>query len=556
MIPAPPRPRLPDDDVLGHPRHLYEHAVLHILVGVVAEQWRLLFAFVELLPREIPPPIHDGCRWGPRLKKCNGRVFADHVPLSASAALAWYESARQGQVVRPERDGSVLVADDHRATICQPLGWSEEPIWPRYVLADAEHRLPFLSRWHVTPRMHHLMPLATNWDYSPEEAAELDGFVESEVGFRITGWTQLAESIHLVVPNPYYRRYREELVSAPAPAVESIHVSVEPRNGVELPTLEVELVEHRPTGRSAALRVPLDVHARTVPMGPAIHEMSATVQLASGGLLETSPRASWLRGLHTSMNPVFGSRQVYAIDAQGRSDTYHVNILHGDLSKQEKPEPVTAIGQLIALMNDASIKDTASKLQQHWSGHNRDTVSDFVRSLIRPARDQVLIADPYLGPAEIKQYALAVGLAGVRMRLLTTRTALAKESPVAQALPGEIIRWRAMDPSLGTIEVKVMTADKLHDRFLRVDNRLYALGNSLNSLGVKGSLFMRVPDPTPIFDKLDQIWDLHETKALADCVRSLQEDGWGKEPIRNNLITTRAVVAVRSCSSIRRETLL
>ena len=68
-----------------------------------------------------------------------------------------------------------------------------------------------------------------------------------------------------------------------------------------------------------------------------------------------------------------------------------------------------------------------------------------------------------------------------------------------------------------------MTADKLHDRFLRVDNRLYALGNSLNSLSLKGGLFMRVPDPAPIFDKLDEIWDRHETEALADCVCSLQD---------------------------------
>jgi hypothetical protein len=160
-------------------------------------------------------------------------------------------------------------------------------------------------------------------------------------------------------------------------------------------------------------------------------------------------------------------------------------------------------------------------------GYNRDTVSDFVRSLIRPAHDQVLIADPYLGPAEIKQYALAVGLACVRMRLLTTRTALAKESQVAQALLDEILRWHTVDPSLGTIEVKVMKVDKLHGRFLRVDDRLYALGNSLNSLGLKGDLFMRVPDPAPIFDKLEQIWDLRETKSLADFVRSLQEDVGG-----------------------------
>lgn len=224
-----------EDRALGHPCSLYEHAVLHILVAVAAEtkRWQLLFAFAELLPLEVPPPLHDGVREGPPLKKSNCRIFADHVPLSATQALAWYEDARGGRVVRPERDGSVPRADP-KATICQPLDWGEEPLWPGYVLADYFHPLPFLCGWHATPRVHHLIPSATAWDFSPEESAIIDEFLEREVGFRRSGWMQLAGSIHLVAPNPYYRAFEEWLVSAP-PGIESITVSAEPRNRVVLP---------------------------------------------------------------------------------------------------------------------------------------------------------------------------------------------------------------------------------------------------------------------------------------------------------------------------------
>jgi len=47
------------------PGSLYEHAVLHILVAVAAKKWRLLFAFVELLPLDAPPPLHDCVVEGP-----------------------------------------------------------------------------------------------------------------------------------------------------------------------------------------------------------------------------------------------------------------------------------------------------------------------------------------------------------------------------------------------------------------------------------------------------------------------------------------------------------
>src|SRR5690348_3682409 len=76
--------------VLGHPQALYGHAVLHLLVMVGDEKWTLLFAFVELLPCEVPPPLHDGVIEGPRLKKTNRRIYADHVPLPVPRAMAWY----------------------------------------------------------------------------------------------------------------------------------------------------------------------------------------------------------------------------------------------------------------------------------------------------------------------------------------------------------------------------------------------------------------------------------------------------------------------------------
>lgn len=424
-----------------------------------------------------------------------------------------------GRVVRPERDGSVPRADDPKATICQSLDWDEEPLWPGYVLADSAHRLPFLMRWHATPRAHHLMPSGTAWDFSPEESAIIDKFLEREVGFRRSGWMQLAGSIHLVAPNPYYRAFEERLVGVPPPGIESINVSVEPRNRVVLPALEVELVEHRPTGRAASVTVPLDAQPRSVAIGPVMHETSAIVRLTSGGLLQTRERAPLRRELQVTMNVVYGKRTVNVIDSLGQQlEIYQVGVAHPNMTMIRGSAARGPVSALTALMNEVSVRDAAQQLEQHWFAGDPDAARDFVRSLIQPARDQVLIADPYLGGVEVQRYALAVALAGVPVRLLTTRDGFGKGSFSETVLEKNIARWRATEPWLGQIDLRVMERDELHDRFLRVDGRLYTLGNSLNKLGDKGSLVMRIPDPAPIFDELERIWQSPKTKTLADIV--------------------------------------
>jgi hypothetical protein len=71
---------------------------------------------------------------------------------------------------------------------------------------------------------------------------------------------------------------------------------------------------------------------------------------------------------------------------------------------------------------------------------------------------------------------------------------------------------------LGKLEVRVLDRDELHDRFLRIDDRVYSLGNSLNSIGDKASLLIRVPDPTPVILELEELWK--DATPLEDFART------------------------------------
>lgn len=57
------------------------------------------------------------------------------------------------------------------------------------------------------------------------------------------------------------------------------------------------------------------------------------------------------------------------------------------------------------------------------------------------------------------------------------------------------------------IEIKVMTGDKplIHDRFLIIDDEVWFSGNSLNDIGNRLSMLIRLPNPGEILDVLKEL---------------------------------------------------
>jgi len=57
------------------------------------------------------------------------------------------------------------------------------------------------------------------------------------------------------------------------------------------------------------------------------------------------------------------------------------------------------------------------------------------------------------------------------------------------------------------LSVKVMTGDKpeIHDRFLVVDDTVWFSGNSLNNIGERAGVMIKLPDPEPVIESLSAI---------------------------------------------------
>jgi len=57
------------------------------------------------------------------------------------------------------------------------------------------------------------------------------------------------------------------------------------------------------------------------------------------------------------------------------------------------------------------------------------------------------------------------------------------------------------------VEVMVLPGKSpaLHDRFLVVDEEVWFLGNSLNTLGVRASMIIKLPNPDEVIRKLEEM---------------------------------------------------
>lgn len=262
----------------------YERAVLHLAWAHFEQttEQRLLFAMVELLPSEVPPPLDDG----EHIEQIdsNSAIHVRRYVVSARQAVGWYLECRRGIALIPGEEQT-------RRFVLADLG--EEPPWPTLVCVHDENdesTIPFCAPWHGTPRVHHLLPvkdlsLEKLW---PEETVreQVTRWLSGHLHFHWDEYPEYWGSLHLVAPNPVFRRIEERLFVTPDPPTESVFLHIESRTGKNVEGLELVYRESHPWGTRDLRRIVL--HGPLVRVG-FDHNLDTTqrmVQDAQRGTLE------------------------------------------------------------------------------------------------------------------------------------------------------------------------------------------------------------------------------------------------------------------------------
>lgn len=506
----------------------YRHAVVHLAWDREGQHRTLLFGCVELLPSEVPPPAddYDDRKSGVRLPGRGRYVYVRHVVTTAEAAVRWYEGCRHGVVRRPASDGSF---DDPTLLFASgPL--EEEPPWPGLVCHE-EPSFPFRARWHTSARLHHLVaPDEPVLEWTPGEGKAALAYLEEQLFFSFERYRELLGSVHLIAPNPILRDVHLSRKESRG-ETEALRVEFVPRAYASLDGLELSIREHRPTATSGIHAVSVE---RPIVELDFPHEMqrveTALVSTSRGVLYANSPH-SFTRQIAFDLAMISAERDVEVPGTRRRKvERYKVGVTDSSERTLVAPtqRPRRAIRRLLEGYYDRKRKDLASELGQTWFDSDVETATARIRDLVQRASREVFIVDGYFTATELRRFALASGDARVPIRILTSAEGLREiariegeefESRQSRATQlGQDLDLALKQSHANPMELRLMPGrPEIHDRFMLVDGELWMLGASLNELGSRGTVLIRLPDPSSIRRKLEVTWS--RAQALATWLR-------------------------------------
>jgi hypothetical protein len=510
----------------------------------------LLFASVMLLTPDRPEPLHpksseikeQTAEWFGRYP-CNGKgttVYFRKTVLSAEDAMGWYRNLnpQDAKLPIPSVPTDKCAKIDGVDIACS--GFVDDPIWPNLGLpvgteilgATLNNTAPTLFTGQPGCRIHRRFG-ANKGVETVTENDEMIKFLAKRLHINLREYPEYLGSVTLVAPDPIVASIDCQMIKKNN-GEEAVFYRIVPRSGQFLSDLTLTTLDYQ-TGLLTGIEsqpIPSD-GVVVLPKGKCDGEYGYAIKHNEQGVLRYFSPKSFIRSIQVNMGIIAKTLNVsvpwgespeapltkYSVRRTEPADT----ITSGETSYAENPS-----SRVWIVSHNRQIAAMAENLDQRWfPTGTREQAMNFIRQRIGQARERILIADPYFGVLQIPQYLLAVTSDTVRIEILTSSLAFQnKNSP-------EAIRYRVethkgqknimlgkglsgfesalqvlKDAGQNEVFVKVLSGSpKLHDRFLVVDNMVWFIGGSLNNLGVRASMIIKLPNPNPVLVELDKMCD-------------------------------------------------
>jgi hypothetical protein len=479
----------------------YPRAVIRLVTIAHKSPPHLLFASVELLPGEIPPPDPIG----PLIENFGDyRLTGSLIVQDVRAAISWYESATEGNLNVPTSQIPITTV---------PLGPEPEP--GRLVVAREP---PIIAKWHEGTRLHRMVPLAeppypvatflTRAQNSPRWMT-LRTWIADRVHCDLLAMDDCLGGMILLVPNPLIRRFSETPVRQ-ADGGSHLLIQAIARCNQSLATVLVRFREERSDGISILSSARLDEDGRASFDCPgSLEQVQVEVECdVRGPLMITSPGYFIGGDIRIDMY-AFVRQFMVALPARRKDEglttravTSMQPLQQSQQERQGQPAPSIRLSALKSLRMAKSGTDAPgapwrrAEEEEHIFLDNRTAASMFLRGLVARARETVIFVDPYFDHRDLYEYALEVQWPSCIVTVLTGRG----EPKWADRLPDwegavrrgeklleavQTINDRLARASRRTIDVLVMGGPvrTYHDRFLVVDENVWHCGHSFNRIG-------------------------------------------------------------------------
>ena len=420
------------------------------------------------------------------------------VKLSCEEALKLYDSCRStGKFILPCDSAEILMQEGCDAA---PMEFSALPNFTVDKRRN-ENLCPFLAESWGCCRMHHLLPNAI----SPQtlmitEYEKPIEWMKERLLWDISMYPELLGSMHLILPNPLIRNMTERLIPD---SPNKVAVCFELRCGKTLSDLKgvkFLAIERGVFGIRNVQEQSLSELKNTsfivTLSGNNTEEFATALYDDDRGLLDWSAFGNFIMGFDIDMRVADAKRRIFIPGSESFYDVTSYKTV--DKIKSDTKEDSWGKRFYFQQMKRTEGK-YAKKFGQHLFKHgNPDEAEIFIRELIQQAKEKVIIIDPFFSTPELFKYVFGI------------------PSPVdVTIIAGDKLKNKKMLPQIANfqkkfteykINVKVMTGKNIiHDRFLIIDDQVWFSGNSINNIGSKASMLIRLPNPQELLDYLDEL---------------------------------------------------
>jgi hypothetical protein len=530
----------------------YHGALVRLATMRAAKKHYLLFGCVELFPRDIPVPESFSAGekpWAVPNFRGDVTLGVSALPMSVVEALAWYEEAARGRVTIPLTAPVELAAP--------PL--CVEPALGRFCAGDT---VPFAAQWHGGPRIHRLVPME-----DPTEAVQSLGsstaareWLAANASFDPFEYEEWLTSLSLLAPDPLLKGVGHFTLERNPAGSERVVLQAHRRRYENYPeadagALNLVLLQQRPPGWTEVLPTSFDPDGFAIKDYPEpVSETGYAISCPIRGILRMVPPTLWMEQISVGIGVVntvldvevpSGGRRKPASRYQTSRVTEAGGVHVGEAL------PLSGAIRIVELQEARKDRIQRQSAPQRLFGTHESEKDDltgddlvrmrgeaeaYVANLVARAQRRVIFVDPDFGVREFQNYALRIMRDGVAVKILTGAPHMRKarpdenatDSPVEEqstpsAPPGVLLlhQLRHVQGKLGpgAPEVFVMPGSRkpiFHDRFLVIDDVVWASGPSFNELGERIGIISQVREPRIVIAAVERA--LASAKSLAEWI--------------------------------------
>lgn len=501
---------------------LYAGAVIRLatLQKQKREAGRLLFSTVTLLPRGRPLPAPmEGLHPCP-VGKSGETIFFRRVLLSVQEAVDWYRALGSGDDKSPLPSRSEERNSKYDGIKIEISTLIDDPTWP-YLglpmgdglfshLSGHNHPAPFIG--NAPARIHRRFGSQEGFDLMLADDKAV-AFVARRLHIDLRLYREYLGSVTLVAPDPILKQIDHFMIPASTDKGERIFYRFVPRPGESLTGLKLTTFDeqaHLLTDFSTQ-DIPSD-GILDIEKGDCTGTYGYVVTHQEHGVLAYSPPYPFLRQIGFNMHPVLGGGVTVSVPTSESANSprmeYHAAQRSPSATQDLIGDParIPNVNARVTIAASRREKlENAKQYGQRWfPDGSREEAMRFIQGELKRAKSRVIIADPYLAGLQLGQFLYAVNPETTSVTLLTSGLAFKSKEQEPSKTDNFSQRLAQLEKDTKvTAKTYVLLSSILHDRFLVIDDAVWFLGNSLNTLGDKASLIVKLPNPDEVINQLE-----------------------------------------------------